>query len=92
MGVTFARSPEYNNDYYGLHFGFRYRFSNKFNFDLQTDSHFERNQLGYAFKRELNGEPIVGFRDNRDFESVLSGIYNFTPRLNLTLACKTLLE
>ncbi len=84
-GGTFARSPEYDNDYYGLHFGFRYRFSNKFNFDLQTDSHFESNQLGYAFQREPNGDPIAGFRDNREFISVLSSIYNFTPRLNLTL-------
>jgi len=84
-GGTFARAPDFNNDYYGVHFGFRYRFSNKFNFDLQTDSHYETNQLGYAFQREPNGDPIAGFRDNREFISVLSGIYNFTPRLNLTL-------
>jgi hypothetical protein len=87
-GGIFARSPKYNNNYYGTHLGFRYRFSNKLNFDLQTDSHYESNQLGYAFKREINGEPIVGFRDNRDFISVLSGIYNFTPRLNLTLRAR----
>lgn len=87
-GGTFARSPGYNNDYYGIHFGFRYRFSNKFNLDLQTDSHYESNQLGYAFQRESNGSPIVGFRDNRDFTSVLSSIYNFTPRLNLTLRAR----
>jgi hypothetical protein len=88
FGGTFARSPKYTNDLYGMHLGFRYRFSNKFNLDLQTDSHFETNQLGYAFKRELNGEPIVGFRDNREFISVLSGIYNFTSRLNLTLRAR----
>jgi hypothetical protein len=87
-GGIFARSPKYNNNYYGTHLGFRYRFSNKFNFDLQTDSHYESNQLGYAFLREINGEPIVGFRDNRDFISVLSGNYNFTPRLNLTLRAR----
>jgi hypothetical protein len=85
FGGIFARSPEFNNNLYGANIGFRYRFSNKFNLDLQAGSNFEGNQLGYAFKRELNGDPIVGFRDNRDFESVLSGIYNFTPRLNVTL-------
>jgi hypothetical protein len=84
-GGAYARSPKFNNDLYGLKLGFRYRFSNKFNIDLQASSNFEGNQLGYAFQRELNGEPIVGFRDNRDFETILSGTYNFTPRLNLTL-------
>lgn len=52
---------------------------------MQTVSTYEENQLGYAFLRESWGDPIAGFRDNRDFTSVLSGIYNFTPRINLTL-------
>jgi hypothetical protein len=68
--------------------GMRYRFSNQFSLDLQTDSHNETNQLGYAFVRELNNEPIVGFRDNKEFVSVLSGIYNFNSRLNLTLRAR----
>jgi hypothetical protein len=63
----------------------RFRFSNKISLDLQTNTSFENNQLGYAFIREINGEPVVGRRDNRDFTSVLSGIYNFTSKLNLTL-------
>ena len=84
-GGTFARSPDYDNDYYGVDIGFRYRFNNKFSLDLQTNSGVEKNQLGYAFSRELNDEPIVGFRDNKVFVSVLTGNYNFTPRLNLSL-------
>ncbi|MBC7872691.1 MAG: carbohydrate binding family 9 domain-containing protein [Ferruginibacter sp.] len=81
----FARAPEFNNSYYSGGLGFRYRFSNKFSLDLQLDSHKETNNLGYAFLREANGEPIVGFRDVKEQVTVLSGIYNFTPRLNLTL-------
>lgn len=88
FGSTYAIAPKYNNVYTGVSLGMRYRFSDKFSLDLQTDSHFEENQLGYAFRRELNGEPIVGFRDNRDFTSVLSGIYNFAYRLNLTLRAR----
>lgn len=80
-----ARAPKFDNDYYGGGLGFRYRFSNKFTLDLQMDGHKEVNNLGYAFARELNGEPIVGFRDVKEFVNVLSGIYNFTSRLNLTL-------
>jgi hypothetical protein len=78
-------APKFDNVYTLIGLGLRYRFSNKFSLDLQTNTSFEKKQLGYAFMREPNGEPIVGFRDNRDFTSVMSGIYNFTSRLNLTL-------
>lgn len=84
----FARSPEYDNTYYGGGLGFRFRFSNRFTLDLQMDGHTETNNLGYAFTRELNGDPIVGFRDVKEQITVLSGIYNFTPRLNLTLRAR----
>jgi hypothetical protein len=84
----YATAPKYNNSYQKIGLGMRFRFSNKFNLDLQTNSVFEENQLGYAFRREVNGEPIVGFRDNREFTSVLSGIYNFNSRLNLTLRAR----
>ncbi len=87
-GATYARAAKYDNTYTSVRLGMRYRFSNKFNLDLQTESNFETNQLGYAFKRELNGDPIAAFRDNREFTSVLSGIYNFTSRLNLTLRAR----
>lgn len=84
-GGVYGVSPEYDNELTSVNLGIRYRFSNQFSLDLQTSSFYEKNQLGYAFIRETSGEPIVGFRDNREFVSVLSGIYNFTSRLNLTL-------
>lgn len=84
----FARAPKFDNSYYGGGLGFRFRFSNKFTLDLQMDGHKENNNLGYAFARETNGEPIVGFRDVKERINVLSGIYNFTPRLNLTLRAR----
>ncbi|MEO7922443.1 MAG: DUF5916 domain-containing protein [Chitinophagaceae bacterium] len=82
---VFARSPKYDNTYFGGGLGFRFRFSNKLTLDLQMDGHKETNNLGYAFTRESNGEPIVGFRDVKEYIPVLSGIYNFNSRLNLTL-------
>lgn len=88
FGAEYAKAPEYNNQYYAISLGARYRFSNKFTLDLQTDKGVEFNQLGYAFEREMNNDPIVAFRDNYVFTSVLSGIYNFTPRLNLTLRAR----
>jgi hypothetical protein len=88
FGGTFARLPEFNNNYFGLSLGGRYRFSNKFSLDLQTDSHKEDNNVGFAFLREINGDPIAAYRDTREFISVLSGIYNFNSRLNLTLRAR----
>lgn len=88
FSAVYAAAPKYDNVYTGLSLGLRYRFGDKFSLDLQTSSNNEVNQLGYAFRRETNGEPIVGFRDNRDFTTILSGIYNFAYRLNLTLRAR----
>lgn len=85
---VFARSPKFDNDYYGGSLGLRYRFSNKFTLDLESEAHTEINNLGYAFTREINGDPIVGFRNVKENITLLSGIYNFTPRLNLTLRAR----
>ncbi|HPG10889.1 MAG TPA: DUF5916 domain-containing protein [Chitinophagaceae bacterium] len=85
FGGVYAIAPKYDNELTSIDLGFRYRFSDRFSLDLQSKSGFEKNQLGYAFQRETNGEPIVGFRDNREVVSVLSGIYNFASRMNLTL-------
>jgi hypothetical protein len=85
-GGVYAKSPDYDNVYTSLSLGFRYRFGNKFSLDLKTESALETNQLGYAFLNEpVTDEPIAGFRDNKEFTSILSGIYNFTPRINVTL-------
>lgn len=83
-----ARSPDFDNNLFGWGFGFRFRFSNKFSLDLQNDAYKETNNLGYAFIRETNGDPIVAFRDVKEHITVLSGIYNFTSRLNLTLRAR----
>ena len=88
FGGSLARSPKFDNTYAEQTIGFRYRFSNKFTLDLQMEGRNETNNLGYAFTRETNGEPIVGFRDVKESSNVLSGIYNFTHRLNLTLRAR----
>ena len=86
--ATYARAPKFDNSYYAGSIELRYRFSNKFTLDLSENSNLETNNLGYAFIRETNGEPITGFRDVKSTETILSGIYNFTPRLNFTLRAR----
>ena len=74
-----------DNLYNLVSFGFRYRFSDKFTLSTNLFRQFEENQRGYAFIREMNGEPIAGFRDFTEIQTIVSGIYNFTSRLNVTL-------
>ncbi|NJO25027.1 MAG: hypothetical protein HC867_03375, partial [Bacteroidia bacterium] len=85
---VYAAAPDYNDIYKAYSFGFRYRFSNRLTLQLNVDKTNEKNQLGYAFQREINGDPIAGFRSNKQFTSVFSGLFNFTPRMNLTLRAR----
>lgn len=65
--------------------GLRYRFSNRFSLTLTMNREDEHNQIGYAFLREADGDPIIGYRRNIQTATVLNGLYNFAPRLNLSL-------
>ncbi len=76
-----------NKYYHRLSAGWRYRFSNKFTLDL-SHSHEKETDYIIAAGRESNGEPRIAFVDFTDVTSILSGIYNFTPRINLTLRAR----
>lgn len=80
-----ARAAKFDNNYILLGNGLRYRFSNRFLLELQSDSKWEQNQLGYAFVRDVDGSPLVGFRRNQEVTNLLTGIYHFAYRLNLSL-------
>lgn len=73
-----------NKAYHAVEGGLRYRFSNRFTLDLSHRHEGETDYIIYA-GREINNEPIVAFVNFTDVTSILSGIYNFTPRVNLTL-------
>jgi hypothetical protein len=75
---------EEDKDYYIVELGLRYRFSDKFTLDISNRNESETDYIVNA-GTEPNGTPIIAFVDFRDVTSILSGIYNFTPRINLTL-------
>ncbi|GAA4335723.1 DUF5916 domain-containing protein [Flaviaesturariibacter amylovorans] len=77
---TLAESP-----YYEVRNGIRYRFSNRFLLSLDVSRQHDKLQIGSAYQSDPG---IVGYRDYKDLTSVLSGIYNFTPRMNLTLRAR----
>ncbi len=78
---------EPNKNYHIVEMGLRYRFSNKFSLELTNRNEGETDYIVSAGE-ELNGDPIIGFVDFRDITTILSGIYNFTPRINLTLRAR----
>lgn len=75
--------PEEHN-YHILELGLRYRFSNKITMSLSNRNEKETDYIVFA-GREGNGEPIISFVDFTDITSIYSGVYNFTPRMNLTM-------
>ena len=78
---------EPNKKYHSIEMGLRYRFSNKFTMEESNRHEAEADYIVYA-GQETNGEPIIGFVDFKDVTSILSGIYNFGPRMNVTLRAR----
>jgi len=82
LGSVFHIPEEH--DYYRYELGVRYRFSNKITMEITNAGEKETDYIVFA-GRELNGEPIISFVDFTDITSIYSGVYNFTPRMNLTM-------
>jgi hypothetical protein len=71
--------------YYLASLDTRYRFNNRFTLTLSVNHEDDQNQIGFAFLREPNGEPIIGYRHNVQTTTILNGNYSFTSRLNISL-------
>lgn len=83
-----AEAPNYPNDSYtNFEIGPRYRFNEHFSLDLDVYRDIDNGQYGFAF-REASGEPVGGRRKNINVSSILSGIYNFTSRMNITMRAR----
>jgi hypothetical protein len=78
--------PEKHN-YYKYEFGLRYRFSNKVTMEVSNAGEKETDYIVF-WGRQLNGEPVIGFVDFNDITTIYSGVYNFTPRMNLTMRAR----
>ena len=80
-----AEGPLPDNPFYKASVEARYRFSDRFTLTAAYYRQHDHGQFGYSFMRESGtGEPILARRQYTDVTSVVSGIYNFTPRMNLT--------
>ncbi|MGZ8550848.1 MAG: DUF5916 domain-containing protein [Chitinophagaceae bacterium] len=80
--ADFFKNPE--KEYYILEGGVRYRFSNKLTLELSHRNEAETDFIISSGRDNLD-RPRIAFVDFKDITSILSGIYNFTARINLTL-------
>ena len=78
----FFKNPE--KEYYRISAGTRYRFSDKLSLELSSRYETETDYIISAGVNIMN-QPKIGFVDFKEVESIFSGIYNFTPRINLTM-------
>lgn len=84
FNIGFAESPIPNDPFIVTGIGQRYRFNEHFSLDMEMRRDTDNGQFGYAY-RDSNGEPVAGRRKITNFTTLINGIYNFTPRMNLTL-------
>ena len=77
-----------HSDYYRGDFNVRYRFNDQLSIELQSGCSLDKGNVGFAFQRESNGDPIIGWRDVTQYTNVLNAIINFTPRMFLTLRAR----
>ncbi|HZH95379.1 MAG TPA: DUF5916 domain-containing protein, partial [Flavisolibacter sp.] len=85
---SFADGEFRNSKYYETSGNLRYRFSNRFTAEVSLAREHDNLQIGSAFLRETNGAPIVAYRNYKDITSLLSGTYNFTSRMNLSVRAR----
>ncbi len=82
--LSFAEGPLRNDPYYRIYLSARYRFGDHFSLEAAYEREYDNGQFGYAFIRDPNGDPILARRKYAQVSTVISGVYNFTPRMNLS--------
>jgi hypothetical protein len=87
--LGYANTPSFDSAAFTkVVLGIRYRFSDRLSLELNSNGSIDRGNVGYAFIRETNGEPIIGWRKVVQHTTLLTGIYNFTPRMFITLRAR----
>jgi hypothetical protein len=78
-----------DDPYYQVEVGTRFRFSDRLSMQIEYFRKYDNGQFGYAFARDgVTNEPILARRKYADVTSLFSGIYNFTPRMNITFRAR----
>jgi hypothetical protein len=84
-----GQTPSFKDaEYINYELSLRFRFNDRLSIEWSGSGSNDNGNVGYAFRREANGDPIVGWRDVKQFTTLVSGLYNFTPRMFLTLRAR----
>ncbi len=87
--LGFAEGPLPDDPFYRLGLEARYRFNDRFTLDASYTRQYDNGQFGYAqFRDGITNAPILARRKYTDITTVLSGIYNFTARMNMTFRAR----
>ncbi|HEY0678242.1 MAG TPA: DUF5916 domain-containing protein [Chitinophagaceae bacterium] len=85
----FAQGPLPADPYYLIGLGARFRFSDRLTIDLDVERRHDNGQFGFSFERDaVTGAPILARRKFTDINSLLTGSYSFTPRMNMTFRAR----
>ena len=85
----YASTPSFKNaEFFRYKLSFRYRFNDWLSLTISSEGKRDMGNVGYAFIREPNGDPIIGWRDVYEQTTLLTGLLNFTPRMFLTLRAR----
>ena len=87
-GFGIAESPIPNDTYFSLEGSLRYRFSNKFSLSISGKREEDRGNFGWVLYDNTAGKSIIGKRSLYTYTNQVNGIYNFTPRMNLTVRAR----
>jgi Domain of unknown function (DUF5916)/Carbohydrate family 9 binding domain-like len=89
--MGFAESPWPNDRYTNLQGGLRYRFNDRLQLSTNIELQNDRGAWGYSHRDSVStqvagyNDPVVSFRIFKTSNFILSGQYNFTPRMNWTV-------
>ncbi len=89
LDLGYAFTPAFRNaSLYRGQCNMRYRFSNWLSMSLEASGSFDQGNVGFAFLRETNGDPIIGWRKVNERTTVLSSNINFTSRIFMTIRAR----
>lgn len=87
--LGFAQGPLPNDPFHKIELSARYRFSDRLSLTASFYNQYDNGQFGYAFFRDDQTQaPILARRKYTDITTLLSGLYNFTPRMNITFRAR----
>ncbi|HEX6914104.1 MAG TPA: DUF5916 domain-containing protein [Chitinophagaceae bacterium] len=84
----FAESPLPKDAFFSVEMGWRYRFNDKFSLEWGAEREHDKGNFGWVDFDNVTGEPIIGRRDVKQFTNLLSAVYNFKARMDLTLRAR----